>query len=292
MVIPACRLCPRRCGVRREEAGGGFCGQGSLPAAARAALHYWEEPCISGTSGSGTIFFSGCNLRCTYCQNGPISREGFGQPVSLARLREIMEDLVVQGAHNINLVTPTHFAPVLRAVLAEPLPVPVVWNSGGYDRVEVLRTLEGRIQVYLPDLKYADGVLAGALSAAPDYPETARAAVLEMFRQTGPYVLEGGLLKRGVLIRHLILPGQLENTRRVMDWVSSVFRPGEVLFSLMAQYTPQAGASGLPDRGITAGELRAARRYMEACGIAEGYVQDRAAVGAEYTPAFDLTGII
>ena len=177
-------------------------------------------------------------------------------------------------------------------MLERPLPVPVVWNSGGYDRVEALRSLEGRVQVYLPDLKYADAALAGRLSAAPDYPETARAAILEMYRQTGPYVLEGGLLKRGVLIRHLILPGQLENTRRVLDWVSSTFRPGEVLFSLMAQYTPQPGTAGLPDRGITAGERRGAVRYMEACGIVDGYVQERAAAGAAYTPAFDLTGVL
>lgn len=290
MIIPACRLCPRRCGVRREETGG-YCGQGALPVVARAALHHWEEPCISGTAGSGAVFFSGCNLRCTYCQNGPISREGFGQRVTPARLRAIFEELIAQGAHNINLVTPTHFTPVLRQVLEEPLPVPVVWNSGGYDRVEALRTLEGRVQVYLPDLKYGDSALAGALSAASDYPEAAQAAILEMFRQTGPYVLEGGLLKRGVLIRHLILPGQLENTRRVMDWVSGTFRPGEVLFSLMAQYTPQPGAAGLPDRGITAGELRRAVGYMEACGIREGYTQERAAADTMYTPPFDLTGV-
>ena len=292
MILNACRLCPRRCGVRRTDTeGGGFCGQPALPVLARAALHHWEEPCLSGTGGSGAVFFSGCSLRCGFCQNGVISHEGFGRRVTVEGLRRIFLSLTEQGAHNIDLVTPTHFAAAVRAALAEPLPVPVVWNSGGYDRVETLRTLEGRVQIYLPDMKYADGGLAGRLSAAPDYPETARAAILEMYRQTGPYVMEGGLLKRGVMIRHLMLPGQLENTKRVIDWVAETFAPGHVLFSLMAQYTPQPGAGGLLARRVTGGEVKAARAYLAACGITEGYTQEISSAEREYTPDFDLTGI-
>ncbi len=293
MKIASCTLCPRRCGAFRDDTTpGGVCGQPALPVVARAALHHWEEPCLSGTAGSGAVFFSGCSLRCVFCQNGTISREGVGQTVSIPRLRAIFRELIGQGAHNIDLVTPTHFTAALREALMEPLGVPVVWNSGGYERVETLRSLEGLVQVYLPDMKYASPALAGRLSAAPDYPETAKSAILEMFRQTGPYVLEDGLLKRGVLIRHLILPGQLEDTRRVIDWVAAAFRPGDVLFSLMAQYTPQPGLTDpLLSRRIYGGELRAAKAYLAACGVTEGYTQDLSSAQSAYTPDFDLTGV-
>ena len=288
-----CNLCPRRCGaVRTEEEGFGRCGMPWLPVVARAALHFWEEPCISGRRGSGTVFFCGCPLGCVFCQNGRISRENFGKTVTVERLREIFLELIGQGAHNINLVTPTHFAPAIRRALAEPLPVPVVWNSGGYERVETLRTLEGRVQIYLPDLKYADSALAAACSGAPDYFDVARAAIREMVRQTGPCVFDGeGLLRRGVVIRHLMLPGALENTRRVMDWVAGAFPPGTVLFSLMSQYTPQPGAEGMLRRRVTGGEYRAALRYMENVGITAGYRQDSSSAREEYTPPFDLTGV-
>ena len=288
-----CNLCPRRCGaVRTEEEGFGRCGMPWLPVVARAALHFWEEPCISGRRGSGTVFFSGCPLGCVFCQNGKISRENFGKTVTVERLRKIFLELIGQGAHNINLVTPTHFAPAIRRALAEPLPVPVVWNSGGYERVETLRTLEGRVQIYLPDLKYADSALAAACSGAPDYFDVARAAIREMVRQTGPCVFDGeGLLRRGVVIRHLMLPGALENTRRVMDWVAGAFPPGTVLFSLMSQYTPQPGAEGMLRRRVTGGEYRAALRYMENVGITAGYRQDSSSAREEYTPPFDLTGV-
>ncbi len=288
-----CNLCPRRCGAARtEEEGFGRCGMPWLPVVARAALHFWEEPCISGRRGSGTVFFSGCPLGCVFCQNGRISRENFGKTVTVERLRKIFLELIGQGAHNINLVTPTHFAPAIRRALAEPLPVPVVWNSGGYERVETLRTLEGRVQIYLPDLKYADSALAAACCGAPDYFDVARAAIREMVRQTGPCVFDGeGLLRRGVVIRHLMLPGALENTRRVMDWVAGTFPPGTVLFSLMSQYTPQPGAEGMLRRRVTGGEYRAALRYMENVGITAGYRQDSSSAREEYTPPFDLTGV-
>ena len=276
---------------RDAQAGEGFCGLPAVPVVARAGLHFWEEPCVSGARGSGAVFFSGCVLRCVYCQNHAISHENFGKPVSVERLREIFWELIGQGAHNINLVSPTPFAPAIREALAEPLPVPVVWNTGGYERVETLRSLEGKVQVWLPDLKYVDSGLSQDLSGAADYFGAASAAIREMVCQTGDYVLEDGLLKRGVLIRHLMLPGQLENTKAVLDWVAETFRPGQVLLSLMAQYTPQPGAEGLLSRRVTGAEYRAALRYMENLGITDGYCQDAASARAEYTPDFDLTGV-
>ena len=288
-----CTLCPRRCGAERTETEGhGFCGMPAGLRVARAALHLWEEPPLSGTRGSGTVFFSGCTLRCCYCQNREISAGGFGRVVTTERLREIFEELIAQGAHNINLVTPTHFLPWILPALEPKLPVPVVYNCGGYESVETLRLLEGKADVYLPDLKYADAALAARLSAAPDYFPAATAAIREMFRQTGPYVMEDGLLKRGVMIRHLVLPGQLDNTRRCIDWVAQTFSPGQVLFSLMSQYTPQPGAEGPLGRHVTAGEYRSAVDYMKNCGITDGFTQERTAAREEYTPPFDLTGVL
>ena len=287
-----CNLCPRRCNaLRTETAGEGFCAMPAGPVVARAALHRWEEPVISGTRGSGTVFFAGCTLRCVFCQNHDISAGGFGKRVSVERLRQIFRELVARGAHNINLVTPTHFTPWILEALEEDVGVPVVWNCGGYERVETLRSLEGKVDVYLPDLKYADSTLSAELSAAPDYFEVATAAIAEMFRQTGPCVVEDGLLRRGVVIRHLVLPGRLENTKRCIDWVARTFRPGEVLFSLMSQYTPQPGATGLLARHVRRSEYAAAVEYMGNCGITEGFCQERTSARAEYTPPFDLTGV-
>lgn len=287
-----CTLCPRRCGaLRTADSGNGFCGMPELPVVARAMLHRWEEPCISGTRGSGAVFFSGCVLGCVFCQNGPISRERFGKPVSAARLREIFEELIAQGAHNINLVSPTPYVPAILEALETPLPAPVVWNTGGYERVETLRALEGKVQIWLPDMKYADNALAKAYSGAADYFETAAAAIREMYRQAGDWTMEDGILKKGVIIRHLLLPGALDNAKAVMDWVAETFRPGQVLFSLMSQYTPQRGAEGLLARRVTGGEYRAALAYMENVGILDGYSQDSSSAREEYTPAFDLSGI-
>ena len=243
-----CNLCPRRCGaVRTETHGAGRCRMPAAPVLAQAALHRWEEPPISGTRGSGTVFFSGCPLDCVFCQNDSISHRDFGRAVTLERLREICLDLAAQGAHNINFVNPTHFAHVVARLLDDPLPVPVVWNSGGYERVETLRSLEGKVDVYLPDLKYLTPALAGRYSGAEDYPRYAAAAILEMVRQTGPCVLEDGLLKRGTVIRHLILPGRLHEAKAVMDWVARHFPPDTVLFSLMSQYVPLGRAAAFPE---------------------------------------------
>ncbi len=267
---------------------------GRLPVLARAGLHRWEEPCISGQNGSGAVFFSGCSLQCVFCQNREISAGRFGKQVPVSRLREIFEELIAQGAHNINLVNPTHFTDAICKALEEPLSVPVVYNTGGYDRVETLRRLEGKVQVYLPDMKYLLPEPAARYSGAKDYPAVAKAAIREMVRQTGPYQLnENGLLTRGVLIRHLVLPNNLENSRRVIDWVAESFPKGQVLFSLMSQYTPCGDLSACPEiaRPLTPLEDKVMERYLFRSGIEDGYVQDRDAAGEDCIPAFDLSGI-
>ena len=289
-----CRLCPRNCGaLRTPTEGQGLCRMPQAPVLARAALHHWEEPPISGTRGSGTVFFTGCPLGCVFCQNRAISREHFGKAVTLERLGEICRQLIDQGVHNLNFVTPTHYAHVLAALLERPFPVPVVYNCGGYEKVDTLRMLEGKVQIYLPDFKYLDPEAAGRYSGAPDYPDIAAAAIREMVRQTGPCQFDkDGLLTRGVIIRHLILPGQAAGAKAVMDWVAREFPPHTVLFSLMSQYTPWGDLSGVPEvnRRLRRGEIRAAQDYMAALGL-EGFTQERTSAKEEYTPPFDLTGV-
>ena len=284
-----CSICPRKCAVSRESSAG-FCGMGPLPVVSRAAPHFWEEPCISGERGSGAVFFAGCNLRCSFCQNYDISALRKGTEVSVEKLRAIFRNLRAQGVHNLNLVTGTHFAHAIAKALEEDPGLPVVWNCGGYESANTLRALEGKVQIYLPDMKYSEGVLAAELSQAGDYPEVARAAILEMFRQTGPYELdEEGMLKRGVLIRHLVLPGELDNTFGVLDWIADTFREGDVLVSLMGQYTPNG--HGGPDRRLTEEEYRRAADYMLGLGLYEGYTQEVDSAQSSYTPDFDGTGI-
>ena len=288
-----CNLCPRKCGaVRTADRGEGRCRMPEAPVVARAALHMWEEPPISGTKGSGTVFFSGCSLGCVFCQNEQISHRDFGKPVTVDRLREIFGALIAQGAHNINLVNPTHYAHVVAQALEQPLPVPVVWNSGGYDRVETLRALEGKVDIYLPDYKYRTADYAARYADAADYPQAAEAAIVEMVRQTGLYCYENGLLKRGVIIRHLLLPGKLAEAKRVMDWVAETFQPGQVLFSLMSQYIPWGRAAEYPElnRRLRPSEIRAAEGYMADLGL-EGFTQGAEAAQADYIPPFDLTGV-
>ena len=287
-----CTLCPRSCGGDRTQAKG-RCRMPDGPVLARAALHHWEEPPLSGTRGAGTVFFSGCSLGCVFCQNDSISQQDFGKGVSLDRLREIFQELIAQGAHNIDLVNPTHYAHVVAQALEEPLAVPVVWNSGGYDKVETLRALEGKVQIYLPDFKYPDEEGAKKYAAARDYPAVAQAAIREMVRQTGPYEMDGqGILKRGVIIRHLLLPGRLNQAKEVMDWVANTFPPHTVLFSLMSQYLPWGRAGEFPElnRRLRKSEVRAATAYMENLGL-DGFSQEESAATAEYIPAFDLTGV-
>ncbi len=290
-----CSVCPRQCHALRTEASGhGLCSMGSLPIVAKAMLHMWEEPCISGERGSGTVFFSGCVLNCAYCQNQDISLRRHGKMISVQRLREIYEELMTQGAHNINLVNPTHFSEAILESLEGNLPVPVVYNTGGYDSIDTLRRFEGKIQIYLPDMKYALSESAARYSAAADYPETAKKAIMEMFRQTGPYVLDpDGLLKRGVVIRHLILPENLENTFRVIDWVADTFSRGDILFSLMSQFTPCGDLSKHPElsRRLTQEEYDTAVGYLEDSGIEDGFFQELSSAKEEYIPDFDSSGV-
>lgn len=289
-----CTLCPRRCRALRDETHGeGRCRQPSLPVVARAALHLWEEPVISGTHGAGTVFFSGCSLGCVFCQNHPISHKDVGKTVSVERLAEIFRELETQGAENIDLVNPTHFAHVLpRAIEESGVSIPFVWNSGGYDTAETVRALAPYIQVWLPDLKYLAPSRAAQYSGAADYPDAAKAAIQEMYACSGPVRIENGLLKRGVLIRHLLLPGGLNEAKAVMDWVAEAFPLGDVLFSLMGQYTPCGDLADFPElkRVVRPSELHHAAEYMEALGL-PGFTQDAASADAEYIPSFDLTGV-
>ncbi len=295
MDYTACRLCPRACGVDRTGAERGFCGMSHRLTAARGALHFWEEPPISGTRGSGAVFFSGCSLGCEFCQNTAISHEGFGAEITTERLREIFQSLVDQGAHNINLVTATHFLPSILPALTPKLPVPVVYNTGGYESPETLRALEGKVDVYLPDLKYAEEDLARRLSHAPDYFPVACRAIDEMVRQVGPCQLDGaGMLVRGVMIRHLILPGQVQNSLKVLDYVAEHFPKGTVMLSLMAQYVPSGRVKHTPpfDRPITQEEYQAVVDWMYMLGLEDGFLQERSAATEDYLPDFSLEGIL
>jgi putative pyruvate formate lyase activating enzyme len=266
---------------------------GADPVVARAALHFGEEPCISGTRGSGTVFFSGCSLRCSFCQNRSISREGFGRRITPEQLADIFRRLTDQGAHNINLVTATHFVPaVIRALDLYRPPVPVVYNCGGYESVNTLRMLEGYIDIYLPDLKYMAADPARRYSAAADYPDAAQAALLEMARQVGDCVYDDdGLMRRGMVVRHLILPENTRGAMAALDWLAQNLPQYPV--SLMAQYTPCGEAMEIRElsRRITKREYLKVRTYMEDLGL-EGYVQQRTSAGTEYIPPFDLEGVL
>ena len=280
-----CTLCPRRCGVDRTAGQTGFCRCPDTVLVAKTMLHKWEEPVLAGEGGSGAIFFGGCTLGCKYCQNAAISRGPAGTAVDSTKLRRMMEALIAQGAENIDLVTPTQFLPTVLPALEPKLPVPVVYNCGGYERVETLRQLEGRVDIYLPDMKYADNALAAGLSGAPDYFETAAAAIREMVRQTGPVQWQGEKVVRGVIIRHLILPGCVENSLKVLDWIGETFAPGQVLVSLMRQYTPMPGLRPPFDRPITDEEYDAVLSWMLLNDL-EGFTQEKTASGAAYIPDF------
>ena len=288
-----CRQCPRQCAVDRAVTTG-ICSMGLKPVVARAAKHMWEEPCISGKHGSGTIFFSGCPLKCVFCQNEKISAQGFGKEITTEHLREIFFQLAEQGVHNINLVNPTHFAHAILKAMQPYMPLPVVYNSGGYENVETLSMFRGKVQIYLPDMKYALAQPAQRYSRAADYPQVAKKAIMEMFNQTGSYEMDDeGILKRGVIIRHLVLPENLENTYRVIDWVSQTFQPGQVLFSLMSQYTPWGDLSQVPEisRRLNQDEYDRAMDYLQTSGIEDGFFQELSSAKEEYTPDFDLTGV-
>ncbi len=287
MTYQQCDLCPRRCGVDRTAGQLGWCGAPDTALVAKTMLHRWEEPALAPKGKSGAIFFGGCTLGCIYCQNRAISRKALGKAMDSGALRAEMERLIAQGAENIDLVTPTHYLPTILPALEPKLPVPVVYNCGGYERVETLRALEGKVDIYLPDLKYADAALAKALSGAGDYFSVAAKALKEMVRQTGAPQWEGDRLVRGTLVRHLILPGQVENSLRVLDFLGEQFRPGELLVSLMRQYTPMEATKKMPpfDRPITDGEYEAVLSWMYLNDL-EGFVQEAPAADARFIPDF------
>ena len=280
-----CRLCPRQCGVDRSAGQTGFCGGPAEAMVAKTMLHKWEEPVLAGSGGSGAIFFGGCTMGCVYCQNRAISASPVGTPMDSAGLRQQMESLIRQGAENIDLVTPTHYLPTIIPALQPRLPVPVVYNCGGYERVETLRELEGLVDIYLPDMKYADPALAKALSGAEDYFEVASAAIREMVRQTGPVEWDGDRIRRGVIIRHLILPGFVENSLKVLDWIGETFPGGQVLLSLMRQYTPMPGLPAPMDRTVTEEEYDAVLSWALLNDL-EGFTQDESAAVADFIPDF------
>ena len=280
-----CTLCPRVCGANRIAGERGFCDCPDTALVAKTMLHKWEEPALAGSGGSGAVFFGGCTLGCRYCQNAAISGGPVGAPTDSAGLRRIFEELIAQGAENIDLVTPTHYLPTILPALTPKLPVPVVYNCGGYERAETLRALEGKVDIYLPDLKYADPALAAALSGAADYFPVAAEAIREMVRQTGRPQWKGEKLVRGTIIRHLILPGQVDNSLRVLDWIGETFRPGEVLVSLMRQYTPMGGLDAPYDRRVTEEEYQAVLSWMYLNRL-EGFTQEAAAADAGFIPDF------
>jgi len=278
-----CTLCPRQCGVDRTAGKTGYCGCPDTALVAKTMLHRWEEPALAGNGGSGAIFFGGCTLGCIYCQNREISRKPAGKPMDSAQLRQAMEDLIAQGAENIDLVTPTQYLPTILPALSPKLPVPVVYNCGGYERAETLQALDGLVDVYLPDLKYADGALAKQLSGAADYFPVATSAIREMLRQTGPVQWQNEKVVKGVIIRHLILPGQVENSLKVLDWIGEQFAPGEVLVSLMRQYTPMPGLPAPFDRRITDEEYDAVLSWMYLNDL-QGFTQEESASSEAYIP--------
>lgn len=280
-----CRLCPRMCGVNRSAGQRGYCGSPDIALVAKAMLHKWEEPVLAGEGGSGAIFFGGCTLGCRYCQNQAISGSPVGTPMDSAQLRRLMEKLILQGAENIDLVTPTHFLPTILPALTPKLPVPVVYNCGGYERVETIRSLSSAVDVYLPDLKYADSGLSKDLSGAPDYFPVAAAAIREMVSQTGSVQWRGERVVKGVIIRHLILPGHIENSLKILDWIGETFSPGQVLVSLMRQYTPMGGLPAPLDRAVTEEEYQAVLSWMYLNDL-EGFTQDASAADSGFIPDF------
>ena len=289
-----CLLCPRGCSADRARGNAGFCGESADITFARASLHMWEEPPISGSRGSGTIFFCGCNLRCVFCQNKIISRGGGNRKtISVSELASLMLELRDMGAHNINLVTPTHFANAIAEVLTlvkGDLNIPVVYNSSGYESPSTLKMLDGLIDVYLPDFKYASSELARDYSSAPDYPEVATKALCEMFRQVGaPVFDENGIIQRGMIVRHLVLPACRHDSIKVLDTLSDLFTPDDIKLSLMSQYTPEF-ALDTPfknlHRKLTSFEYNSVLEHAISLGF-DGYFQSLSSATSKYTPNFE-----
>lgn len=294
-----CTLCPRECHVNRNAGETGYCGQTGKLTAARAALHFWEEPCLSGTNGSGAVFFSGCNLGCVYCQNREIAQGQFGREITVSRLSDIFLELQEKGAHNINLVTPAHFVPqiitALQTAKKQGLSIPVIYNTSAYEKTETLRMLEGLIDIYLPDLKYRDAALSGKYSHADDYFERAAAAIAEMVRQVGAPVFADGedsLMRRGVIVRHLLLPGCGRDSRQLLRYLHETYK-NDIYVSIMNQYTPLSQVSDIPplNRRVSAEEYRRIVDYAIRIGIENGFIQEGETATESFIPSFDYEGI-
>ena len=294
--LSCCELCPRKCKVNRFDKTG-FCLAPSTCVVARASLHFWEEPCISSKNGSGTVFFSGCNLKCVFCQNHDISQKIKGKEITDEKLGEIFKRLQDKGANNINLVTPTPYViSVINALdmVKKDLFIPVIWNCGGYEDINTIKMLDGYIDIFLPDLKYFDSEISKKYSSAPDYFEIAQKAIIQMVKQTGKYVMdEKGLLKSGVMIRHLILPNNRKDSINIIKFLSENFKKDDILISLMSQYTPPETPLNYNElnRKLTSFEYKSVCEAVLKAGF-EGYFQDKCSAKNEYTPSFDLTGVL
>lgn len=295
----SCHLCPRECGAARMEGRAGACGAGAVIKVARAALHLWEEPCISGKEGSGAVFFSGCPLGCIYCQNQEISRGQAGYEITVDRLADIFLELQNdKKANNINLVTACHYVPQVVLALQKAkkggLAIPVVYNSSGYEKVETLKMLDGLVDVYLPDFKYWDPELAVRYSRAADYPKTVRAAIAEMVRQTGPCEFDGrGLIRKGVIVRQLLLPGHVKNSKDILGYLYNTYHE-DIYISIMSQYTPmpQVKEDPLLGRRVTVREYQRLIDYALELGIENGYTQERKVALESFIPDFDGEGVL
>lgn len=291
-----CKMCPRNCQADRIEKIG-FCKMGMLPTVAKAYLHMWEEPCISGTCGSGTVFFSGCNLTCVFCQNSNISQEGYGKEITTDELSEIYLRLQSRGAHNINLVSPTHYIDCIKESLIKArqhnLNIPVVYNSNGYDSVSSLKTVDGLINVYLPDIKYISSDAALKFSGVGNYFEIATKAVLEMYNQVGEIELDDeGIIKKGLVIRHMILPGMAGESIKILNWIKESL-PSKIIVSIMSQYTPYHRSCEYPEinRRIIRREYEKVLNHFYKLDFENGYFQERDSAQEEYIPDFNLEGV-
>lgn len=295
-----CTLCPRNCGVDRKNGEKGICGQTAEVKVARAALHFWEEPCISGASGSGTVFFSGCSLHCVFCQNEPIANGAVGKEITIERLAEIFLELQGQGANNINLVTPGHFIPQIREALIlakkQGLLLPIVYNTSSYETVEALKSLDGLVDIYLPDFKYMSSELSEKYSHAADYAEAAKAAIAEMVRQTGtPVFYEAGkeeLMKKGTIVRHLTLPGCMDDSKEILRYLYTTYE-NQIYISIMNQFTPLENVSAFPElnRRITEDEYEELIDYAIDLGIEQGFIQEGETAEESFIPEFDCAGV-
>lgn len=285
MTYEHCDLCPRKCYVNRAAGQTGYCGATATALVAKTMIHQWEEPALAPNGRSGAVFFGGCTLGCKYCQNTAISAKAVGRPMDSRALRAVFEDLIAQGAENIDLVTPTHYLPTIIPALTPRLPVPVVYNCGGYERVETVHALRGKVDIFLPDMKYGDNALAKQLSGAADYVQVAQKAIEAMVETVGPVRWQGEKLQSGVVIRHLILPGHVENSLKVLDWIDETFAKGEVLVSLMRQYTPMPGLPAPLDRTVTEEEYQAVLSWMYLNDL-EGFTQEQTAATTEFIPDF------